>query len=186
MSSGAASPSGGGPASRAATTRVRDVVRDVVAATAPEELLLVDGLAGLDDDVVIRRLGRRGARREPLGFGLGEIAALVTPVVWLMVDEAARRVGTAAVDGAAARTKAVLRKVFRRRAAAVFVPDLTRDELAEIHRRVRETAVEHGLGDSRARLIADAVVGRLALAAPELDAREPDGPADGAPLTKNQ
>ncbi|MFF4191002.1 hypothetical protein [Nonomuraea sp. NPDC001831] len=181
MNPGTASPGNGGPTSRAATTRVRDVVRDVVAATAPEELLLVDGLAGLDDGLVIRRLGRRGTRREPLGFGLGEIAALVTPVVWLVIDEAARRAGTAAVDGAAARTKTVLRKVFRRPAAAVFVPDLSRDELAQVHRRVLETAVEHGLDDSRARLIADAVVGRLALAAPE-----PDGPDDGAPLTKNQ
>ncbi|MEV6040775.1 hypothetical protein AB0L65_57385 [Nonomuraea sp. NPDC052116] len=164
---------------------MRDVVRDVVAEIAPQELLLVDGLARLDDDAVIQRLGRRGSRREPLGFGLGEIAALVTPVVWLMVDEAARRVGNVAVDGAAARTRAVLRKIFRRSAAAVFVPDLTREELAEVHQRVVETAVEHGLGDSRARLIADAVVGRLALAAPGDDAQEPDGPNNGGALTQN-
>ncbi|WP_432932771.1 hypothetical protein ACQPZZ_15860 [Microbispora sp. CA-135349] len=87
-----------------------DVVRDVVAEIAPEELVLVDGLAGLDPDAVIRRLGRRGGRREPLGFGLGEVAALVTPVVWLVVEEGARRIGSAAGEGAAKGTKAVLRQ----------------------------------------------------------------------------
>ncbi|MEU0566825.1 hypothetical protein ABZ297_15735 [Nonomuraea sp. NPDC005983] len=156
------------------------MVRDVVAGVAPEELVLVDGLAGLDDDAVMRRLGRRGGRREPLGFGLGEVAVLVTPVVWLVVDEAARRFGSAVGEDAAKGTKAVLRKLLRRPAAAVVVPDLTREQLAGVHQQVVETAVKHGLEDSRARLIADAVAGRLALAAAGGDADEPDGPdSDG-------
>jgi hypothetical protein len=73
--------------------RVRDVVRDVVVEVAEEELPIVDGLAGFDDAGALRRLRGRGRRREPLGFGLGEVAALVTPVVWLVVDEIARQVG---------------------------------------------------------------------------------------------
>lgn len=179
-------PSNGGSTHRAMATTVVDVVRDVVAKVAPEELPLVDGLAGLDDDAVVRRLSRRGNRREPLGFGLGEIAALVTPVVWLVVDEAARQVGSAAVNDAAKRTKAVLRKLFRRPAAAVVVPDLTREQLAEVRQRVIETAVDHGLGESRARLIADAVTGRLALAASGDDAHEPDSLDNGGSPIQDQ
>ncbi|WP_211591415.1 hypothetical protein [Microbispora sp. H10836] len=172
--------SGSGNTRKAGGTRVLDVVRDVVAEVAPEELVLVNGLAGLDDDAVMRRLGRGGGRREPLGFGLGEVAVLVTPVVWLVVEETARQMGSAAGEGAAKGTKAVLRRLTRRPAPAVDVPDLTREQLAGVHRQVVETAVKHGLEDSRARLIADAVVGRLALAAPGGDADEPDGPDHGS------
>lgn len=74
---------------------------DVVAEVAPEELPLVAGLAGFDDATAVRRLGGRGRRRETLGFGLGEVAALVTPVVWLVVDHTAQRIVGTAVDGAA-------------------------------------------------------------------------------------
>ncbi|MFF7725358.1 hypothetical protein [Streptomyces sp. NPDC008001] len=177
MSPEAAEPDSGGDATHVAGgTRVSDVVRDVVALVAPEELLLVDGLAGLDDEAALRRLGRRNGRREPLGFGLGEVAALVTPVVWLALDEAARRIGGAAVEGAAQGARAVLRKVLRRPPAAVPLPELTRDQLTEVHRRVIETAVQRGLGEERALLIADAVVARLALAAPESGTGEPGGP----------
>jgi hypothetical protein len=157
-------------------TRIYEVVHDVVAEVAPEELPLVTGLDMLDDDAVVRRLGRQGGRREPLGFGLGEVATLVTPVVWLMIDEAARRVGGAAIEGAAKGSKAVLRRLLRRPAAPVTVPALTRQQLAEVHRRVLETAAQRGLGDRRATLIADAVVTRLALTAPGNDRPEPNRP----------
>ncbi|MGW0513628.1 hypothetical protein ACWD1W_31050 [Streptomyces olivaceoviridis] len=40
-------------------------------------------MAGFDDATVVRRLGGRSRRSDTLGFGLGEVAALVTPVVWL-------------------------------------------------------------------------------------------------------
>ncbi|MFI9838904.1 hypothetical protein ACIHFD_17855 [Nonomuraea sp. NPDC051941] len=50
------------------------------------------------------RLGGRGRRRETLGFGLGEVAALVTPVVWPAVDHAVQRIVGAEADvGAAGR-----------------------------------------------------------------------------------
>ncbi|MEK8143418.1 hypothetical protein NKH18_18810 [Streptomyces sp. M10(2022)] len=44
------------------SVRVRDLVRSVIAALAPEELPLVDGLRRFDDATVVRRLrGRAGA-----------------------------------------------------------------------------------------------------------------------------
>jgi hypothetical protein len=80
--------------------RVRDVVRDVVAKVAPEELPVVDGLAEFDDATIVRRLNGSGRRREPLGFGLAELVVLVTPVAWLVVNQVAERVAGSAVDGA--------------------------------------------------------------------------------------
>lgn len=161
-------------------TRIRDVVSDVVAEVASDELPVVAGLAELDEAAAIRRMTRHKARRDPLGFGMGEAVPLVTPVVWLAVSEAARRLGGEAGGGIAAGVKAAARKALRRRAAPVVVPPLTRDQLAMVRQSVVEMAAQRGLSDQRACVIADAVVARLALPAPALDA-SPDPVAPGDP-----
>ncbi|MER0484605.1 hypothetical protein ABR737_40840 [Streptomyces sp. Edi2] len=163
-------------------TRVRDVVRDVVAEVAPEELPLVAGLAEFDDATAVQRLGGRGGRRELLGFGLDD-AALVTPVVWLTVHQAVQRIVGAAVGSAASAARSALRKLFHRRTEAVTVPPLTREQLAEVRESVLEMASQQGLGKERASTIADALMARLALPGAEdsgLDSTTgPAGPADG-------
>ncbi|MGW0732339.1 hypothetical protein [Streptomyces sp. NPDC002851] len=154
------------------TVRVRDVVHEVVAEVAPEELAVVAGLAQLDDAAVVRLLERGGGRREPLGFGLGEIAVMAAPVVWLVVDQAARQIGSAAADSATIGVRSLLRRLFRRRSAEVTVPALTPEQLAEVHRRVLEMAARRGLEEERAETLADAVVAKLALTAPEEQASQ--------------
>lgn len=181
---GSEAVSSGGHTARGGAT-VRDVVRDVMAEVAPEELPLVTALARFDDATVVRRLGRTGGRREPLGFGLGEVVAMAAPVVWLVLDEAGRRMADAVVDAAATRSRSVLRRALRRPSAPVALPAaLTPEQLAEIRRRVVETALARGLGERRAETIADAVVARLVLpeaedGAPEAPAPEPPAPERG-------
>lgn len=160
--------------------RVREVVREVVAEVAAEELPVVDGLTRFDDATVVRRL-TRPRRREPLGFGLAEVASLVTPVVWLALDQAAHRAAGCAVDGATKGVKAVIGKVFRGKSRPVTIPALTPEQLGEVRRAVMETSARRGLDGPRAETVADAVVTRLALAA-RGPAQEPDGPdGDDAP-----
>jgi hypothetical protein len=162
--------------------RVRDVVRDVVAEVASDELVVVQGLTRFDDDAVVRRLARSTRRREPLGFGAGEIAALVTPIVWLIVDEAAKQAVGSAVGGAAKGAKALLRRILRRRVAPVTVPALTPEQLGQVRQRVLETAKQRGFEQERATAIADAVVARLALGTPGDDTQpsdDADSPPDG-------
>lgn len=161
--------------------RVRDVVRDVVAELAPEELPLVAGVAGFDDATVVRRLGGRRRRSDTLGFGFGEVAALVTPVVWLALNQAAQQLVGTAVDSGVGRARAALRRLSRRPAEAVTVPPLSREQLALVRQSVLTTAARHGLEEERATRIADAVLTRLVLAGPEDPGPEPagpDGPAD--------
>lgn len=79
--------------------RLRDVVRDVVTEAAPDELPLMEGLGRSDDESAVRRLTRRNRPAEPLAFGLDEIAVLVTPVVWIALDEAVRQVMGSTADG---------------------------------------------------------------------------------------
>ncbi|MFE1193760.1 hypothetical protein ACFW6E_13325 [Streptomyces olivaceoviridis] len=105
-------------------------VRDVVAEVAPEELPLVAGVAGFDDATVVRRLGGRSRRSDTLGFGLGEVATLVTPVVWLALHQAAQQIVGTAVDSGVARARSALRRLFRRPAEAVTVPPLSRERSA--------------------------------------------------------
>ncbi|MFC0438472.1 hypothetical protein [Kutzneria buriramensis] len=140
--------------------RVRDVVRDVVAAVAPEELVVVEGLAEFDDDTVVRRLGQ-GGKRDPLGFGWGDAAAMVTPVVWLILDAAAKKAAGTAVDGAVSGTKTLLRKAFRKREKEAVLPPPTDDRVAELRQQVLDAALEQGLAPARAVEIADAVAKRL-------------------------
>lgn len=163
----------------AGQVRVREVVREVVAEIAPPELVLVDGLAQFDDATAVRRLRPQGGRREPLGFGLGEMAALVTPVVWLVLDQTARKCAESAVDGTVRGTRAWLRKALNRTAEPLVIPPLTPGQLAEVRARVLESASHRGLTVECAEAVANAVVARLALAVADPAPERPADPADG-------
>ncbi|MFI0220423.1 hypothetical protein [Streptomyces lydicus] len=163
---------------------VREVVHDVVARVAREELPVVEGLAQFGDATVVRRLGHRGGRRrEPLGFGAGDVAALVTGVVWLALDQTVRQLGERPADGVLRGAGGLLRRVLRRYAEPATVPPLTPEQLAEVRQRMLEVAARRGLERERAETVADAVVARLALgtteAVPPASQGELGGAADG-------
>ncbi|MFI9625863.1 hypothetical protein [Streptomyces sp. NPDC052042] len=161
--------------------RVRDLVRDVVTEVAPEELPLMAGLAGFDDVRAVRRLGERDRRQETLGFGLGEVAALVTPVVWLAVDQAAQQIVGTWVNNGISRTGIALRRLLRRPVSEpVAIPPLTREQLVLVRESVLTMAAQRGLESERAAVIADAVVTRLVLVETEAD-RAPELPGPDAP-----
>ncbi|MFF4579904.1 hypothetical protein ACFY15_16120 [Streptomyces sp. NPDC001373] len=164
--------------------RVRDIVCDVVAQVAPNEVLMVDGLLALDDASAVRRLSGRGPR-DPLGFGVTEVAALVTAVVWLVLDQVAAALVGAAVERAGRRSGGWLRRLFRRPLPPAVLPPLDPAQLAAVHRRVVEAATRRGLTAERAAELADAVVAASVLAepasGPPQDEEEADEPAGGDP-----
>lgn len=144
-------------------TPVREVVRDVVAAVAPQELSLLDGLSELSEGRVTHFFAGPDRREDLLGFGLTEVSTLVTPVVWMAVDETARRALGAAVDSSARRASATVRRVLRRPPQdPPPVAPLTPDQLDVVHQRVRELASASSIGGPQAEALADAVVSRLA------------------------
>ncbi|MEU4075558.1 hypothetical protein [Streptomyces venezuelae] len=162
---------------------VRDVVADVVARQAPHELPLLQGLAALEADEALAAL-RRPDGPEDLGFGLAEAAAVVTPLVWLVVDEACRSAVGAAVERSAAGLGGPLRRGLRRvlrrpePAAELAVPALDAAQLSAVHARIKEGALGRGLDATAAEALADAVVARLAMEGPTGEAGE--GPAEGS------
>ena len=151
--------SSAGPVSGGRTVKVVDVVRQVIADTAPAELPLVDSLGSADGKGAARLLARRKRRREPLGFGLGDVAVLITPVAWVAVDEAARH-GT---DGVLAGLRALFGRIFRKPAPRVLAVPLPPDQLKRVHARVLGLAAQAGLEAGQAETLADRVVAKLVL-----------------------
>ncbi|MEU2872804.1 hypothetical protein ABZ769_26940 [Streptomyces olivoreticuli] len=151
---------------------IRDVVRSVVAACAPEETVVVEGLLRYSDAEVLARLRRRRGDRDPLGFGLAEIAPLVAPLVWLALDRAREKLAGALVDGAARGSALVWRRVLRRGSSPDVIPALTRAQQRLVRQMVLDAAAEAGLPAEQARRIADGVVASLALAEPGEDRGE--------------
>lgn len=144
---------------------LRAVVHDVVAEVAPEELPVVAGLSGWDDEKVTRRLLRARRRREsePLGFGLETVVVLVTPVVWGAVQEVVNHVAVRTADGWLPRLRRRLGSRRHGRPAQQAIPPLTGEQLVRVRQRVIEMATEAGLAAERTEVLADRVVARLAL-----------------------
>lgn len=148
---------------------VREVVHGVVADVAAEELPVLAGLSQLDDDEALRRLTRRRRAREPLGFGLDTVATLVAAIAWVAIQESVVRIVDPAADSLSRRVTARFRRLLRRRSAPTRVPELTRDQLADIRRRVLELAEQNGLDAERAAVLAERVVAQLMLGAADTE-----------------
>jgi hypothetical protein len=156
------------------------IVSSVVAKLAPEELPLVEALHGLDDEMALQQLTTRRSRREPLGFGVEPVGALLTPVLWVAVDQAVRRV----VDSAAKRAGKAkpgwrLLPGRRRSLEPAGVPALSREQLQIVEQCVLEAAQQARLSQDRGARIADSVVRRLILAQPA--GEQPDQAAGDGP-----
>ncbi|MGW6331319.1 hypothetical protein [Nocardia rhamnosiphila] len=160
--------------------RVGDVVRDVIAQVAPEELPMVDRLRPLGDRAAVRMLSRRKRSRDLLGFGIDEVVVLASPVVWIVVSEAVARFTDSALTGGGRAARSGLRRVFRRGPVDPEIPPLDREQIAGIRAQVLDSALRSGMDSDRAAIVADAVAGRLALAAPADPERPPAAPGGPA------
>lgn len=134
-----------------------DVVHDVVGQVAPDELPLLSGLRQLDDAEIGRRLGRRGGHDDPLGFGVGEIVVLVTPILWTALQQVANQAAVSAADGMWARTMGKLRRKAHKQLPARF----SHDDLATVRGTVLDVATKAGMKPARAEQLAASVVDRL-------------------------
>ncbi|MGW7081710.1 hypothetical protein [Streptomyces sp. NPDC054866] len=151
---------------------VREVVHDVVCDAAPDETPILDALAEVGDERVVRRMKRR--RREQLGFGVSEMAPIVTAVVWIAVHEFCRAAADSSVMTLRARAAAAVRRLLRRPSPELTVPPLSPEQLQALHGRVIRDAVSSGMEAAAAEQLADRVVARLVLEEQPRDAEEPE------------
>jgi hypothetical protein len=145
------------------------VSRDLVASVAPEEMPLFTPLSSAYFDAPERL--ERQPKDDVLGFGVGEVVVALTPIALSVVAEvltylrrelaqtAAKDV-TGAVDGG---VRSLFRRFHHDARPAVAPAALSREQLAEVGRLAYDRARAMRLSEPRARLLADAVVGSLAL-----------------------
>jgi hypothetical protein len=139
---------------------VRSIGHDLVSALAPEELPLYPALAeqfeGTDG-------GRdRASGDQLLGFGVGEAAILLTPVILEFVrafwDALAAQASDTAVHGVLKYLRGRGRKDTRDKVSA-----LTAGQLERVRAIAAEQASRLKIADDKAGLLADAIVGVLAI-----------------------
>jgi len=176
----------------AAGTTVRtahELARRVVREIAPEELPAFDLVAApylQNPRQAERRL--RQAHDDPLGFGLGDIVTMATPVIALVsgsvITAVSDSVGKAVRDGAAGALRKTWRKIRRKPAEPLELPStpLTKAQLAEVRQIALERALSLGMKQQKADALADAVVAALVLRDNSPDTRDDTAPeAGGAP-----
>jgi hypothetical protein len=114
-------------------------------------------------------------RDDPLGFGVGEVAVLITPIALRVAREVLESLATPAAEASKrglARLGDSVRRLIRRLRGKAAKPtrprpaQLTEAQLARVRRVAQSSAEASGLPSDRASLLANAVVGRLVLSAP--------------------
>lgn len=142
---------------------IRDIVRSVIVSQAGRELPYFTHLARAGDSWVLWRLGHRRGRDEPLGFGLGEMATLITPAVWIALNQSAREFGSAAGDGMFAGARALIRRLLRRKPRLATVPPLTEEQRERVRDAVLRELLNRKFKEQRAADIANAVFHELSV-----------------------
>jgi hypothetical protein len=153
-------------------TLVRELAERIVIAVAPDEIEMFPALAEVYEAKPEAFLSRHGGRDEPLGFGLGDVGALVTPAAFFVAGLVANYVTERFVDGVVQHGKPLLARLFRRwwkkeRRPATTVT-LTAEQADEVRQVTLEKAREAGLPDATASVVADAVIGALYLGSTRL------------------
>jgi hypothetical protein len=145
---------------------LRDVVEDGVQfavesghVPAEEQQILSALLTTADDARIVRRLRRR-RNGDPLGFNLGEAVGVLGPALMMALEESYRTV-VAGATGVLLGTW--LQRLFRREPVVTSLHELPRERLRAVHDLMLDKLVEAGISDDTARVVAERVVGCLAL-----------------------
>lgn len=154
-------------------TMVVALARDALQQIAPDELPLLE-------DTAKAYFGRSRRGREAqesdevLGFGVGAVAMILTPVVLRLAKEALRFAAEQAAKAAMDEAGGILRRLLRRLAArlrrsgkdrSLVLDPLTTHQLGLVRDLVFRRGQELGLPEDKAGLMADTIVGGLALQA---------------------
>jgi hypothetical protein len=154
-----------------------ELARAGVAALASDELPLFDAMCQEYERDPKRALTSK-QRDDSLGFGVGEVAVLITPIALKVAQEVLESLAVPAAEiskrGLARLGDSIRRLIGRLQGKAarptrpkVARPaQLTEAQLARVRRVAQSSAEASGLPSDRASLLANAVVGRLVMSAP--------------------
>lgn len=151
---------------------VRDLAKKLLRETAPEELPLLRPASERYFADPEKALRERRSQQEVLGFGGEAVVALLTPIVLSVATDVLTEFATeiAKIGGSrgVAAIRAALRRLFRLEPSAdetapAEIPPITREQLILVRQNAFDRAVMLDLPEAKASLLADAVVGSLAI-----------------------
>jgi hypothetical protein len=151
---------------------VSEVARDLITQIAPQELPLIRATSEAffkDPDKV---LSTRSGKDDMLGFGTGEVVTLLTPitlavtteVISFLSEEIKKTIKDESANIVSVSVKALFKK-FRpeEKPEKQLPPPLTGEQLARVREIALKKARQLKLSERNARLLADSLVGSLAL-----------------------
>ena len=149
---------------------IADLARDIVAQTAPQELPLFRATSAAYFKNPARALKSQAGKDEVLGFGVGEAVVMLTPSVLIIVNQVVAFVTSEVQKSVAEESSNLLSdlvrqmfKKFRPEREQKTPPPLTPAQLANVHKLAYEEAGRLALPDAQAKLLADSIVGSLAI-----------------------
>ncbi len=152
---------------------VADLARDIVAQTAPQELPLFRATSAAYFNNPNQVLRRRDGKDQMLGFGAGEAVLMLTPTVLVIVNQVVTFVITEVQKAVAQESSSLLddfvKKMFKKYRPTDeqnAPPPLTSAQLLKVHQLAYEEAGRLALPDAQAKLLADSIVGTLAISSP--------------------
>jgi hypothetical protein len=151
---------------------IAELARDTVRLVAPAEMPLFRANSEAyfrDPDRALR--GERGGD-QLLGFGTGAEVVILTPVVLAITKEVVVFLAGEVAKAAKAESPGVIRELVKRcfkkfgpaPASAQQDPPLTRGQLEQVRQVALDAAKRLAVPDNQAALLADSVVGGLAIA----------------------
>jgi hypothetical protein len=151
---------------------IADLARDLVLQTAPQELTIFRAHSKAFFENPDKLLAEQGGKDEPLGFGVGEVVAFMTPAILAMssaiIQFLVAEIKTSAKDEGTVLIGTTIKQVFKKfrpaEKKADQPPPLTAAQLAHVRELVLEKANQLKLSEARRTLMADALIGSLAVA----------------------
>lgn len=152
---------------------IAELARDLISQTAPQELPLFRANSEAFFTNPEKLLAGQKGKDEMLGFGAGEAIAMMTPAILAVTGEVvkflAEEFKKTAKDESTAFVSETVKKMFKK-----FRPEekkenspapLTPEQLNQVRELALKKARHLKLSDARCKLLADALVGSLAVAA---------------------
>jgi len=151
---------------------IAELSRDLISETAPQELPLFRANSEAFFTNPEKLLAMQKSRDEMLGFGVGEAVAMMTPAVLAVTSEIVKflseEVKKSAKEEGTALVGETVKKMFKK-----FRPEekkenspapLTPEQLNQVRELALKKARHLKLSDARCKLLADALIGSLAVA----------------------
>lgn len=152
---------------------IAELARDLISQTAPQELPLFRANSEAFFTNPEKLLAGQKGKDEMLGFGVGEAITMMSPAILMVTSEIVKflidELKKTVKDESSALIGETVKKMFKK-----FRPEekkenapspLTPEQLAQVRELALKKARQLKLSDERCKLLADALVGSLAVAA---------------------